>query len=495
MENDQKEITEQPDLDGNEPGIMPVGAQPAELAVPDKQVDADNTDVGLPKKRISLSRKVILSITVFIVLISGAIATWFFGFKHKPVDTTQSNQQVSQEKHFGVAVGLIEGAAEYSSDTKTWQPLETETDLTEGQSVRTSDGGRVVLLIDDGSAVRLDAKSQLELTSLNVDNIVITNMSGELYSRVVASETRKFDVQVNSETYSARGTAYRTINDVSKKGVEVYHSSVGVVSKNLDVPEGSGFFTLNDQKSKENAVLALDLEVLKQDDFIKWNSEQDKKVAAYSDKLGVLTELEKPAPPPPTPKPAPVTTSSGIVLKGSQSEYTASFSWTVKNVDTSKGFKLVRSKKTTTPVYPENSVAYIEKGKTSYALYVGDGEAYHYRLCAYREGTCDSYSNSVTVATTKKPVPQLVPGTVTLSMNGSQANWTFTGTAPEGFKIVLGTTPGPTYSNNYKKYYASNTSVSILAADVSAGTTYYVRVCKYISGDCTDYSNEVTYTP
>lgn len=416
---------------------------------------------------------------------------------NKDAPASQNDNQTMQiseaPKKFGVAVGLVEGKVELSPDGGSWNVLDKETELTEGMHVRTAGDGRVVLLIDDGSAIRLSYSSEIELKSLATTDVQVSTLSGEVYSRVVASTDRRYSVMVGSDSYEAKGTAYRTINKDTKKGVEVYHSSVEASNKNTVISEGNAYFTRLEQKDKENVISQLDLEALKADEFIKWNAQKDKESTDFADKLGVLTEIDKvveaPAPPPPAPKPK---TSNGIVLKGSQSEYAAVFSWSVTGVDVSKGFKLVRSKKTTTPTYPENSVAYIEAGKTSYTHYDGDGETYNYRICAYRDGTCESYSNSVSVATKKKVKPVVEAGAVSLNIAGNVASWSIAGTAPYGFKLVASTSSAPTYPGADFKKYTDGMSTEMMDG-LSSGVTYYVRVCKYTGEGCQDYSNEVTY--
>lgn len=429
----------------------------------------------------------VIGLTIFAVLSS---------HKSTPTEETTTSQIVAN-KEFGVAVGLVEGVVEYSEDAKNWKPLTAETDLTEGNRVRTANDSRAVLLIDDGSAVRMSGSSEVTLTSLNTDSIVVTNNLGEVYNRVTASETREYKVVVNENTYKAKGTAYRTFNREAKKGVEVFQSSVEFVSDKTEVPEGSYYYTKHEQTDKQGAVLALDIEALKDDSFLKWNSEEDKKVSEFASKLGILTEIDKPKVTPtptsaPTPKP---TASSGIVLSGTQSEYSVVFSWKVSGIDTSKGFKLVRSSKTTAPTYPDNTVTYIEAGKTSYTLYVGDDTKYSYRLCAYKEKTCESYSNTVSVATLKKVKEQPQAGPVSLSLSGNDLSWTIGGTAPYGYKIVIGTVTGPTIESNIAKYYTDSTNYGLNPAEFTSDSNYYIKVCKYYEGTCSDYSNEVIYTP
>jgi hypothetical protein len=484
----KKKVLTMDDKTENTVNPEPISSTPSEPTVAS---DPLQTNEPPAPARGSRRKKLLIIGGVVIAVTAVSLAALFLLRDTVPPKASQSTQV--EDKKLGVAIGLTEGLVQYSSDAQSWKDVSPDTDLKEGDSVRTATGGRVVLLIDDGSAVRLDGESEIRLSSLNVNSVVINNTSGEVYSRVVASETREYKVRVGDETYEAKGTAYRTFNEATKKGVEVFHSAVQAVTENKEVTEGKYLFSKHEQADRQGVVLALDVEALKADDFIKWNTEQDKKVSDYADKLGILDELDKPAPAP-APIPKAVSTA-GITLTGKQSEYSAVFSWKVNGVDTSKGFKLVRSSKTTTPTYPDNSVAYIETGKTSYTLYVGDDTKYNYRICAYRDKGCESYSNTVTITTLKKVSETVQPGAVTLALNGNALSWTFAGTAPYGFKVVAGTSSGPTYSNNYKKYYTEDTNYNLSSSEFTSGTSYYIKVCKYSDGTCTDYSNEVVYTP
>lgn len=448
-----------------------------------------------PKQAWFKQKKIIIAVaTVLVAVLVGAYFIFFADSSNDEVETSVDTSEQQVIKRFGVAPGLVEGVVEYSEDGMSWSVMDDAMTLEEGMSIKTGGDGRVVLLVDDGSAVRLSYSSEVLLKSLDTSDVVIEQKSGEVYSRVVASEKRKYSVVVEEEIYEAKGTAYRTTNKETVKGVEVFHSSVEAAEKNALVSEGNAYFTKADVPEKENVITALDLEALKLDAFIAWNAEQDKKESEFADKLGVLADIDKIPEKPVTPvAPKPSSSTTGISLKGVQSEFSAVFSWTSGSVDVSNGFKLVASTKSKTPTYPENSVAYISAGKTSYTHFVGDGGTYYYRLCAYRDGTCDSYSNMVTVTTKKKEKPPIEAGALTLSISGNTLSWTVGGTAPNGFKIAMNTTGNPTYPEHSKKY-VSDTSASVPNDGLVSGTTYSIRVCKYTyEGACQDYSNEVQY--
>ena len=453
-------------------------------------ISPEKPDSKLPSRRL-------LMLLLALALVVG-LGSVFATQTSKTTQTSTPNPAaVSQTvaPALGVEIALIEGLAEYSEDGETWQKLVNTTVIDEGKTLRTASDGRLVLNIDDGSAIRLDKDSWVKLVKLRSNEIKVTNIKGSVYSRVAPLATRAFLVSSGQDTYKALGTAFRTTNSSTKNGVEVFESKVEVVESKLQVDQGNQYIGTNNGDKK---LAALDSNLLKSDEFVKWNAAKDKTNPDYSSKLGYLTTLDEPAPTPATPTTPTVTSPSAavatakkITLSGSVKGYDANFSWTNSGVDVSSGFKLVKSKTSSTPTYPNDSPAYIEAGKTSYSQTLGDGITYYFRICAYRGSTCESYSNTVTLTTPVKPEPQVVSGAVTLAITGTNASWTFAGTAPNGFKLVMNTAGQPTYPNDSKQY-VNGTSTG-LPGDLVSGTTYFVKVCKYTGSGCTDYSNEVTY--
>ena len=309
---------------------------------------------------------------------------------------------------------------------------------------------------------------------------------------------------VDKTAMVAKGTAFRTMSTADSKGVEVFQSAVSV--KDTDVPEGKAYFTKHSDAAKTGAVSDIDLNSLKNDEFIKWNAGLDKEINEAKDKLGVLVDIDKPAEAqkpaetPSTSKPSTSDQQNGIVLSGKLSDYTGKFTWKVTGVDTSSGFKLVRSTSTQKPVYPGDDYRYFSDPAARSAVWDMDGgKTYYVRICAYRGGSCDSYSNTVTLTTPAKQddslsSDELQPGSVSLTLSGTALSWSITGTAPYGFKVVAATHTNPEYPTDGYKYYGYDKSYDLSAAGLESGKTYYVRVCKYTGGGCTDYSNQVTYT-
>ena len=432
-------------------------------------------------------KKLILAVSAVVVLALGVGAYFFMNKESTPVAET-STQTTPK---LGVAVTLIDGTAKFSTDGQTWNGLTTETSLVEGDWVSTDAASRVILTLDDGSVIRLDESSSLSLTDLSADNVVVTNESGDVYTRVVTSE-RTFIVMVDEVGYTAQGTAYLTVNETTSKGVQVLQSSVKVVSsEETTVTEGKQFYKTHDNAELKDKVTDISVDGLKSSSFMVWNLEQDKQSEAFKDKLGYLAKIEEAPAPAPTPAPA----TASIKLSGSTVENGVKLNWSVSNIGSVEGFKVVRSKKTTSPTYGKDEANYAS-GSSARTLTWKDGSGitYHYRVCGYVNKTCTVYSNSVTLASPYLPPTPVTDGTMTLDITGTVASWTFTGVAPHGYKLVVGNNGStPSYFDNILKKGASSSPLDFNGSGLSAGT-YSVRVCAYTndSNGCSNYSDTET---
>ncbi len=429
-----------------------------------------------------------VSAAVAVVVIGGVS---FAMMQNKPASNPAP--ATVQRLLMGAETALVDGQAEYSTDGKTWTTLAAAQKLEEGHQVKTGSGGRVVINLDDGSAIRVNNSSLVTLTSLATDDIRISNDTGEVYTRVVASD-RSFSVQIGKESYIALGTAYKTINRDTTKGVEVYHSQVSVKSADQKVGEGKRFFQSHATVEVDKKITDIPLDQLQKDAFLQWNLEQDKKSDDFKNKLGYLDTLEKNPAPAPEPAPAPKksTNTAGISLSGSAYDKGVKLSWAVTGLGVDEGFKVVKSL-SANPTYGEDDASFVGADSRSYSWTIKDGKTYHFRVCIYNDGKCTNYSNDITV--TAPYVASTPPsGTLTLShVGGTTVGWTLSGSAPYGLKLVWSTSTGPVYPGSSAKYYDGTSNVSATFTGDS-GSTYYLRVCMIYESSCTIYSNEITVT-
>lgn len=450
--------------------------------------------VGKPKKQIT--RKFVIVILLALTLIvGGIIVAWFLGHdRGEPTqNTTTQKPDVNSVKLGEMTPTVIEGVVEYSKDGKKWQALSTTTKLQQGSQVRTGPEGRAALTVDkDGSIVRLDNESAVKLSKISALDIQIENLYGNVYSRVQPSKTRSYAVLAGDEVFTAKGTAFRVMNAADRKGVEVYESKVSI--DDVEVNEGQAYYVKNQIKSQARILVAVDVAAAKKDTFVAWNIEQDK-MTPYVSKLGVLSDPEETSAEPVAPLP-----ETAIRLGGAVSNYAMNLSWQVENAASSKGFKVVYSSKTATPVYGVNSSQYISNPAARKATVTPpEGRSYYVRICLYDGSSCGTYSNAIKLTVPAKPVPEgeggVAAGATKLSINGSVLSWTISGTAPNGYKVVASTAKtAPEYpADGYIKYEPNEATKSFdVGTKLDAGT-WSIRVCKYTGSGCTDYSNTVTY--
>lgn len=436
--------------------------------------------------------KITIIILIVIILAIATALVWFYFYPNKTVSL------------YNAEVSLVSGKVEKSETSGTWVELKNGDDVSQGDLVRVNGEGKAVITLDDGSAVRLDNNSQIKLSSLDPKNIIITNEAGEVYTRVVKAD-RPFVVKIGDESFEAMGTAYMTVNDNDEKGVYVYESKVNVVSESKEINEGNKYLTENSaDDSLVRKILEISYDEISADKFIQWNKTQDLKSDDFKKFMGVLesetttsktqtsqtenTQTENNQTQQTT---APVVEAS-ITLSGSASGDAINLSWTTAGIDTSHGFKVVKST-SPDPVYPGNTYVYVSNGN-SYSWSLTDGVTYNFRVCQYTGSGCGVYSNNIQV---KAPyVADGVVNSIALSAGtGLGVSWTVDGYSDKGFKLVWSKTSSPTYPNRSSDryhYYSSpsTTSGSIEAFDGSG--TYYVRVCEYLGGACGVYSNEIT---
>jgi hypothetical protein len=442
-------------------------------------------------------KKVVVGMAVgFVLLAFGAVGYIVTGRNDETQQTTVNTSTQPTKTLLGAAVSLVDGRAQKSTDGQVWTDLAAQAELFEGDIVRTEPSSRLILTLDDGSVVRLNDSTTVKLTSLAADDVKIENTVGEVYSRVVASE-RTFQVEIEGTSYTALGTAFKTINKAEDKGVQVYHSAVAVEGVETKVSEGKQFYKKHSNQSLANTLSDVSVDEMKSNAFVLWNYEQDSQTSEFKDKLGHLTKITEQKP---VTEPAPAGNGVGIKLTASKTEKGVVLKWTLSGVSAPDGFKIVRSSKSATPTYGKDEANFIGADARSFTWTKGDGGLYTYRVCAFRpnESTCNNYSNAVKIESPEIMPEKPVSGAVTLTNSGLVFSWTAAGSAPHGFKFLVAQSPNPVYGgSNVLQKYTGDLSIDITDKNLTAGT-YHARVCKYTNSSfengCMDYSNNVTFT-
>ena len=169
----------------------------------------------------------------------------------------------------------------------------------------------------------------------------------------------------------------------------------------------------------------------------------------------------------------------------------------------SKGFKVVWSDSTSSPVYPGNTYVYLSSSEARSATVTGNpGVSYYFRVCRYTGSGCDVYSQSVSFTFAGASSSTSTPSAASISITGiSDAGsgkglitWSADGSFSKGFKVVWSdSTSSPVYPGNTYVYLSSSEARSATVTG-DPGVTYYFRVCRYTGGACDVYSQSVVFT-
>jgi hypothetical protein len=164
------------------------------------------------------------------------------------------------------------------------------------------------------------------------------------------------------------------------------------------------------------------------------------------------------------------------------------------------GFKILYSKTHSTPTLSDSKVL-VSNGALRTGTFSGTlGAKYYVRVCKYLNSACVVYSNVMTITFTG-PTATVDGSTISITSirdtadGNATVHWSDSGSFPTGFNILISkTNPTPTPADNDGFVNVSGSSATSGTITGTAGSTYYVRVCKDESGDCGNYSSVTTFT-
>jgi len=187
---------------------------------------------------------------------------------------------------------------------------------------------------------------------------------------------------------------------------------------------------------------------------------------------------------------------NSIALTGVLSGPKANLAWTLNNMTSSLGFKVVMADHEN-PVYPGDEYHYYTDAnlRTDAWDNLAAG-TYYFRVCEYLGGKCGVYSNNIKLIVPDTAANSESDGNITLTGSVNEEgigilNWTLNDmTSPLGFKVVAAGHENPVYPGDTYHYYSDADLRTDSWSDLS-GTSYF-RVCEYLGGKCGVYSNNIT---
>lgn len=441
----------------------------------------------IPKKLRKLNRNIILAGALAGILLVTGITALVLSRSHSNTQPG-SAEEVSEIETAASTKGtlsILEGVVELKTQND-WEKAQKDQEVSAGSSLRTTGAAsRAEVKLQDGSVIRIDANTEIKFETLTESRIVIEQLSGYAYNRVIASESRTYTLHTKNGQYQAAGTAFRTIFSGDEEAVEVYHSSVRETSLNLQAQQGEKLTVENNvDPSKNEKVEKLDIEQLKKDNFIIWNKDLDLKDDLFKNELGFLADFEGP-------KLKITDPAEGASIEVGENETKASLQIS-GTVD--KGSKLTVQSKSIGGSAPID-VTVDESGNfTTGAVEAALGRSVFEFVATDKSGNKSTTNVSYNFNKKASVSQSSISLTLDSSSDPFKFGWILEGlTTPDGVKLVYGKTASPSTGG------AGVTEVKItsgnsyeLKTKLQKGT-YHFRVCRYNAGSdsCDVYSNDV----
>ncbi|MDD5043381.1 MAG: FecR domain-containing protein [Patescibacteria group bacterium] len=396
--------------------------------------------------------------------------------------------------------------------------VETGVLLKEGWAIKLDKNARAILEFASGGVLRLDGGAEIVLTKLSKEEIVLTQISGSSYHRVIVDENGVYKIDSLGQTIVALGTAFNVACDkdggalkvdVIENKVKVEIKKEGKVKEEKTVEAGQGAKV---DSAKELAEVAKLTEADLKTDWYLWNKEEDSK---KSYELGVLKDIKKDEELKEEENEEDEGAGSSaeenkkseyLTLWGTAQDDGIHLSWTPYAGDNFSYYKIVRSENNPDLKYPADGYIKVSSDKSfssSIDSTAKKGAEYYYRICAKigEEIKCGNVIQRTAVNESKEEETEkkdeakntftLVENALNLSVeaktDGIHLSWTpYAGTDFSYGKVVRSETNANLYYPNdgYIKVLNDKESVAYLDSSAKGGTDYYYRICvKTSSGE------------
>ena len=131
---------------------------------------------------------------------------------------------------FGIArLSLVKGEVQVRiADSDEWLPAAANTPIYEGDSVWSPKGGRAEIQLSDGSVIRLDGKTALNLLKVESDYLQFSLEMGRAYIRTSADRDWSLQFDLPESTFR--------VNDRGRYRLEIRRNDLGLggLSRQLD---------------------------------------------------------------------------------------------------------------------------------------------------------------------------------------------------------------------------------------------------------------------
>jgi hypothetical protein len=205
-----------------------------------------------------------------------------------PTDNTTGQTDLAQESiepTNQAKIIYLKGILQINQEGQ-WQNLTEKDILEEGAEIKTATDSRAIIQLPEASLLRIDAETTLKFITLNNTDIVVEQLSGQIYHRVNDQGTAIYRVRNNTVELTALGTGFNTKIATNKLYLTVIESRVKV--KIFEDAQTDNILNMRTIDQSYSAIINPNLEQdktieskeenassLLDDDWINWNKNQD----------------------------------------------------------------------------------------------------------------------------------------------------------------------------------------------------------------------------
>jgi hypothetical protein len=174
-------------------------------------------------------------------------------------------------------ISLMDGDVQIrTEDTEEWVPASINMPLRDGDRIWVPEGGKLELRLRDGTYVRLDERSALEVLTLDKDSFQFYLTEGHAYANFSGQRGSflQVDTPVSSVRVYDRSIFKADLTEDGLNQISVLKGSIDVESRSGKTTVKSGYtLTLKDETYAELSPLG------PPDDWERWNMERDRRLA------------------------------------------------------------------------------------------------------------------------------------------------------------------------------------------------------------------------
>jgi hypothetical protein len=174
-------------------------------------------------------------------------------------------------------IGLIDGDVQIrTEDTEEWVPASINMPLRDGDRIWVPEGGKLELRLRDGTYLRLDERSALEVLTLDKDSFQFYLNEGHVYANFSGQRGSflQMDTPVSSIRVYDRSIFKVDLSEDGLNEISVLKGSADVESRSGRTTVKSGYtLTLEDETYAELSPLG------PPDDWERWNTDRDRRLA------------------------------------------------------------------------------------------------------------------------------------------------------------------------------------------------------------------------